>query len=222
MLASADGRIVVDGWPLSAAGRGEYEDVNASYEPEGWICGRVTMESFAGALRPDAEVAREHTGGAAREDFIAPGEHGSFAFAVDPSGRLSRESSDIRGDHVVAVLSARVSDGYLAFLRGRGVSYLLAGASEVDLLLAFEKIGARFGVRAHAAGGRRTDQRRDAARGADRRGEPPPLRRWWTGAPGRPRSSTETTPLRTGSCSKPWSGAPTTCSGCATSVGGAG
>jgi len=35
----------------------------------------------------------------------------------------------------------------VAFLRERGVSYLLAGAHDVDLTLALEKIGARFGVR---------------------------------------------------------------------------
>ena len=48
---------------------------------------------------------------------------------------------------MVAVLSERVSDEYLAFLRERGVSYLLAGARDVDLPLALEKIGARFCVR---------------------------------------------------------------------------
>jgi riboflavin biosynthesis pyrimidine reductase len=47
---------------------------------------------------------------------------------------------------VVAILSERVSDEYLAFLRERGVSYLLAGTRDVDLPLALEKIGARFGV----------------------------------------------------------------------------
>ena len=147
MMASVDGRIVVDGWPMSPEGRREYERVHASYEPNGWICGRVTMEPFAGGVRPEAEVAREHAGGAPREDFRAPGEHDSFAFAIDPSGRLAWESSDIDGDHVVAILSERVSDEYLAFLRERGVSYLLAGARDVDLALALEKVGARFGVR---------------------------------------------------------------------------
>jgi len=82
-----------------------------------------------------------------REDFVAPGKHDSFAFAVDASGRLAWESSDISGDHVVAILSERVSDTYLASLRERGVSYLLAGADDVDLRLALEKIGDRFGVR---------------------------------------------------------------------------
>jgi 2,5-diamino-6-(ribosylamino)-4(3H)-pyrimidinone 5'-phosphate reductase len=60
MAASLDGRIVVDAWPESAAAaaRRQYELVHASYESDGWICGRVTMEPFAGGLRPDADVAR--------------------------------------------------------------------------------------------------------------------------------------------------------------------
>jgi 2,5-diamino-6-(ribosylamino)-4(3H)-pyrimidinone 5'-phosphate reductase len=106
----------------------------------------VTMEPFAGATRPDAEVAPEHTG-PRRDDFVAPGAHESFAFAIDASGRLAWTTNDIDGDHVVAVLSERVSDEYLAFLRERGVSYLLAGARDVDLGLALDRIGARFGVR---------------------------------------------------------------------------
>lgn len=147
MMASVDGRIVVDGWPDSGEGRRQYEQVHASYEPDGWICGRITMEPFAGGVRSEDEVAREHADGAPREDFRAPGEFDSFAFAIDPRGRLAWESSDIDGDHVVAILSERVSDAYLAFLRERGVSYLLAGARDVDLPLALERIGAAFGVR---------------------------------------------------------------------------
>ena len=155
MLASVDGRIVAGGWPLSAEARRHYEQVHASYDPDGWICGRVTMEPFAKRVRAEAEVAREHAGGAARDDFVARGEYDSFAFAVDPSGRLAWESNDIDGDHVVAILSERVSDQYLAFLRDRGVSYLLVGARDpsagsgqgVDLAAALAKIGDRFGVR---------------------------------------------------------------------------
>jgi len=149
MAASIDGRIVVDGWPesVSAAVRREYEKVHESYDADGWICGRVTMEPFAGAVRSDADVAREYLGAAAREDFIAPGKHDSFAFAIDASGRLAWRSNDIGGDHVVAILSERVADDYLAFLRERDVSYLLAGARDVDLELALKKIGSRFGVR---------------------------------------------------------------------------
>ncbi|HEX9939179.1 MAG TPA: RibD family protein [Longimicrobium sp.] len=147
MIASLDGRILTDGWPLSDEGRREYEVVHESYDPDAWICGRVTMqEHFAQGLRPDDEIAREHHG-APRDDYRAPGEHPSFAFAVDASGRLAWETSDIDGDHVVTILSQRVSDEYLAFLRERGVSYLLAGEKDVDLPLALEKIAAGYGVR---------------------------------------------------------------------------
>ena len=147
MMTSLDGRILTDGWPLSPEGRRQYEMVHAGYAPDGWLCGRVTMEQhFAQRVRSGAEVAQEHRG-APREDFVAPGEHESFAFAVDTRGHLVWDASDIDGDHVVAVLSERVSDEYLGVLRERGVSYLLAGAREVDLALALEKIGARFPVR---------------------------------------------------------------------------
>ena len=146
MTTSIDGRIVVDGWPDPAAVRREYEAVHASYGADGWLCGRVTMEPFAGGVRGEDEVAREHSGGR-REDFVAPGDHDSFAFAIDASGRLAWDTNDIDGDHVVAILSERVSEDYLAGLRERGVSYLLAGARDVDLAAALEKIGERFGVR---------------------------------------------------------------------------
>jgi 2,5-diamino-6-(ribosylamino)-4(3H)-pyrimidinone 5'-phosphate reductase len=148
MMTSVDGRIVVDGWPLSAEARQQYDLVHASYEPDAWICGRVTMEPFAKRVRSEEEVARERdTAAAPRDDFRAPGDYDSFAFAIDAHGRLAWESNDVDGDHVVAILSERVSDEYLAFLRERGVSYLFAGSRDVDLSVALEKIGAHFEVR---------------------------------------------------------------------------
>jgi len=146
MAASVDGRIVADKWPDAPAVRREYEQIHASYAADGWMCGRVTMEPFAGGARSDADVARQYDG-RAREDFVAPGAHESFAVVIDPRGRLAWETNDIDGDHVIAVLCERVSDEYLAFLRERGVSFVLAGKNDVDLALALEKIGARFGVR---------------------------------------------------------------------------
>ncbi|HYE58835.1 MAG TPA: dihydrofolate reductase family protein [Rhodothermales bacterium] len=146
MAASVDGRIVVDGWPAADEVTRQYEAVHAEYAPDGWLCGRVTMEPFARRLRSDEEVARQHTGGS-REDFVAPAAHGPFAFALDPSGRLEWPSGDLDGDHVVAILTERVSDEHLAALRERGVSYVLAGAGEADLPLALEKVAGLFGVR---------------------------------------------------------------------------
>ena len=99
---------------------------------------------FAAGVRSEAELADEHTGGT-REDYVVPGNHDSFAFAVDPRGKLLWNSGDIAGDHVVAILSDRVADEYVASLRESGVSYFFAGQKELDLSLALTKI-ARLGV----------------------------------------------------------------------------
>jgi 2,5-diamino-6-(ribosylamino)-4(3H)-pyrimidinone 5'-phosphate reductase len=44
MMSSVDGRILVEGWPLSREGGRQYEEVHSTYEPDAWLCGRVTME----------------------------------------------------------------------------------------------------------------------------------------------------------------------------------
>jgi len=148
MMGSIDGRILTEGWPMSGEGRTQYELVHASYDADGWLCGRVTMQQhFAQGVRSDAEIAREYTGDAPRDDHRAPGDFDSFAFIADSHGRLVWETNDIDGDHVVVLLAAHVSDEYLASLRERGVSYVIAGEREVDLGVALEKIAVQYGVR---------------------------------------------------------------------------
>jgi 2,5-diamino-6-(ribosylamino)-4(3H)-pyrimidinone 5'-phosphate reductase len=147
MASSIDGRVVVDGWPKRSeeAVHREYERIHDRYDCDGWMCGRITMEPFAGGVRSESEVAREYSGDA-REDFVA-GDYESYAFAIDPSGRLAWGSNDVNGDHVVAIVSEKVSDEYLRFLRERGVSYLIAGGKDIDFEMALRKIHERFGVK---------------------------------------------------------------------------
>jgi riboflavin biosynthesis pyrimidine reductase len=155
MMASVDGRIVSDGWPELGKGWSEYERTGATFEADAWMCGRVTMEHFVGGVREPAEVARESASppsDAPRSDFVALGANAPYAVALDPSGRLLWETNEIGGDHIVAVLSERVPDDYLALLRKRGVSYLLVGArggkgTDLDLSAALEKFVTVFGVR---------------------------------------------------------------------------
>src|SRR5688572_17623461 len=106
MAMSIDGRIVVGGWPNGSAVRREYERIHTPYQADAWMCGRITMEPFAGATRSDADVKREHVG-TPRDDHVAPRAHESFAVAIDPRGRLAWDKNDIEGDHVVTVLSER-------------------------------------------------------------------------------------------------------------------
>jgi riboflavin biosynthesis pyrimidine reductase len=147
MMTSLDGRIVTEGWPVSNEARNQYELVHNSFDSDGWICGRVTFqEHFADGVRSEADVARKYDG-PPREDFVAPGDHDSYAFAVDSHGKLAWDSNDIDGDHVVAIVSEHVSEEYLESLRAKNVSYILAGAPEVDLARALDTIGEKFNVK---------------------------------------------------------------------------
>jgi hypothetical protein len=121
MATAVDGRIVTAGWPTREAISREYERIHGEYDADAWMCGRTTMEPFAGRVRSDAEVAAGRTGTAPRDDFRGPGAFASYAIAVDPRGKLLWQSGDISRDHVIArtpalidelsVLVAPVADG---------------------------------------------------------------------------------------------------------------
>lgn len=147
MMTSLDGRIVTARWPNLGGGRREYEAIHATYDADAWMCGRITMEPFAGGLRDTGKRMSAAETPGPRTDFVAPHASTHYAVAIDPSGRLAWESSEIDGDHVIAVLSERVPDEYLAFLRDQKVSYLFAGATDFDLRLALGKLRSVFGIR---------------------------------------------------------------------------
>ena len=86
MAASIDGRIVTRGWPDGDVVRREYERIHAQYDADAWLCGRTTMEPMAGRVRSEDEVSRQNESDASRDDFVAPGDFGSYAIAVDASG----------------------------------------------------------------------------------------------------------------------------------------
>ena len=143
MLPSIDGRIVIRDWKLKNATR-EYERTAATFDADAWIIGRISMEPYAGKARVPARTKRERI---AREDFIAGHDASSYAIAIDPSGKLRWEKSDIDGEHVIAILTEAVTDDYLAFLQAKGVSYLFGGKSRIDLPKVLQKLRSRFGIR---------------------------------------------------------------------------
>jgi 2,5-diamino-6-(ribosylamino)-4(3H)-pyrimidinone 5'-phosphate reductase len=151
MMTTLDGRIDAARWPDVGPARAEYEQTSDALDAPAWMCGRVTMQEFADGVRSREEAGADArpADAAERPDHTAPGEHTSYAIALDPSGRLLWESGEIDGDHVVAVLSTRVSDPYLDGLRTAGVSYVLVGPGEggdLDLVAALEKLTDRFGI----------------------------------------------------------------------------
>ncbi len=142
MGPSVDGRIVVDKWPNLDAVFAEYERTAELLEGDAWMIGRVSMAPYAGKAKVPKQKAKFP-----RVDFVAEHSAESFAIAIDSSGKLRWRANDIDGEHVIAVLTERVSDDYLAFLRGKQISYVFGGKTEVNLARVLEKLGSKFGIK---------------------------------------------------------------------------
>ena len=129
---------------LSPAGRGEYEATAATYQSNAWMCGRVTMAGFANGTPPASAATAPAI---SKNDYIAPHPQTSFAIALDPAGKLYWARNEIDGDHLITVLTEKVSDDYLAHLRTAGISYLFAGPDRIDLPMVLDKLAAAFPIK---------------------------------------------------------------------------
>jgi len=144
MSPSIDGRIVATKWGILRSLSAEYERTAQTFDADAWIIGRISMEPYAGKTRvPHGKVKRRIP----RRDFVADSDAESYAIAIDPSGKLTWKSNAIGGEHVITVLSERVSDDYLAFLQSKGISYLFGGRTSIDLKKVLVKLGTEFGIR---------------------------------------------------------------------------
>lgn len=139
MMASVDGKILTKNWSgtsLSKKTSKLYETIHKKYNSQAWMCGRVTME------RDFADGLYTHKGEQIKDakDHIADKNATSFAIAIDASGKLAWKENNIDGDHIVEILTEEVSQAYIDYLKGLGISYLFAGKTEIDLKLAIQKI----------------------------------------------------------------------------------
>jgi len=144
MLPSIDGRIVTSNWNAGPVFTTEYERTAATFEADAWIIGRISMEPYAGKARLPRRRRQERI---PRLDFVAVANAGSYAIAIDPSGKLTWKTNAIDEEHVITVLTEDVPDHYLAFLQEKGVSYLFGGKTKIDLELVLGKLAKEFGIR---------------------------------------------------------------------------
>jgi 2,5-diamino-6-(ribosylamino)-4(3H)-pyrimidinone 5'-phosphate reductase len=139
VLSSVDRKI--DGAALDAiTGHGEYEATGAKLEGDAWICGRTTMRQHL------ADSASNTPAGP--QPVFTPRRADSYAIGVDTLGKLQWSSCDLDGDHLVCVLSERAPADYLTMLREKGISYVVAGESSVNLAETVDQLGEHFGIRA--------------------------------------------------------------------------
>jgi len=57
----------------------------------------------------------------------------TWGIFLDAKGKAVWARSDVGGDAILVILTEAVSDSHLAGLRADGVSYIFAGATEIDL-----------------------------------------------------------------------------------------
>jgi len=158
MVTSIDGKVTGDFLfsPECVGATEIYYRLNRELRADGFICGRVTMESsFTGGWYPDlAEYEGISLGEDAKKDFVAESLSGFYAVAFDTHGSLGWKSNRIidpdgdvgyDGAQIIEVLSEEVDKRYLAYLRSMGISYIFAGEKSVDVALALSKLKTLFG-----------------------------------------------------------------------------
>ncbi len=160
MLTSLDGKIMGNYMDLSACEpAGElFYDIAFGDEPfyrhQGWLSGRVTTDdNFTHYRTPDLDPAAPPV---PPGDFIA-GKAPMYYVSVDPRGVLGWQENTVTYEtttaQVIEVLTGQASNAYKAFLRQKGISYLLAGEDKLDYALLLEKLKGLFGIQVLMLGG---------------------------------------------------------------------
>ena len=132
--------------PESTEARERYGKFRATFNSNAILYGTTTMldfcEGYVSAL-PQAEPI-------ARKDYIAPHDEKSYVIAIDRHGKLAYSKSYLERhglrQHIVEVLTERVTDKYLAYLKNLGISYIFAGLSDLDCETAMVKLKEKLGI----------------------------------------------------------------------------
>ncbi len=146
MCTTIDGKILGNRWGKFPGGIDSatlFETTAASFGIGAWLVGTTTMDEFDG---PKVKLPRARSP-VMRQDHIAHKKAKRLAIGADARGVLRFQDSEVQGDHVVLLVTDRVSDDYLAHLQAAGVSYLFCGRKGIDLHVALRKLGSAFRLR---------------------------------------------------------------------------
>ena len=143
MLGSVDGKIKQNIWGLKDHHK-YFEEPAAKIQADAWLVGRVTMQEFSSKKQIPPSKGRVSI---PKEDFVADQPARRFAVVIDPSGKCTWDTNMVSTEHVIEVLTEKVSARYLAHLREKAVSYIFGGKTELDLKLVVQKLFTHFGIR---------------------------------------------------------------------------
>ncbi|SAL22421.1 5-amino-6-(5-phosphoribosylamino)uracil reductase [Caballeronia sordidicola] len=143
MMSSVDGRSLTDGWHLDFASD-LYENTAATFQADGWICGRVTMQEIAHGDGYPKGLAEEPV---PRANHFARRDADQYAISIDPKGLVEWKSDTALKSHVIEVVTEQVADDYLAYLQSIGVSYVFGGKTDIDLDHVVQTLAQELGVK---------------------------------------------------------------------------
>ena len=144
MVASVDGRTLTSRWrPEDLGRRAVFERLHERLGVDAWLVGRVTGQEYAKRDAYPHHSDQRYP----RECWFARRDAPAYGVVLDAQGKIAWGRADIGNDPIVVVLTEQVSDAHLAGLREDGVSYIFAGAHELDLGLAIEILNRELGIK---------------------------------------------------------------------------
>lgn len=150
ILSAVNGKISGPfmGMPGTRTMSAEYARIREAYQADGWLYGTVTTKEFTQHRKP---VLKETITAVPEGDYIADKNASLYYISVDAAGEIGWESGTFRKEgrpdsHVIEILTGQTPVVYRAYLREHGVSYILAGESELDCTIAAEKLYSLFGI----------------------------------------------------------------------------
>jgi riboflavin biosynthesis pyrimidine reductase len=143
MLGSLDGKIKQDIWALKDSAK-YFEEPAAKIKTDAWVVGRTTMQEFSSKKKHTLTTRRVNI---PKEDFVAETQAKGYAVVIDPAGKCFWDTNQVSTEHVIEVLTERVSSRYLDHLQSKNVSYIFGGKAELDLDLVLRKLYKLFAIR---------------------------------------------------------------------------
>ena len=149
ILSSLDGKINGPFMASRATGllASEYGKIRTEMDADAWLYGTTTVKEFLNFREP----VLDQNACVPDVDFVAGDETKPYFVALDVKGELGWESGRFANKgrkeaHVIEILTEATSPAYRAYLRERGVSYILAGKTELDCETAMDKLHRLFHI----------------------------------------------------------------------------
>lgn len=161
MMNSLDGKIIGNyfGTERGREYIAKYWQYHDEMDARAAIYGRVTFLDYDWLLEENNElVLPQAVSPVERTDYVVDAGAERYCIAVDGSGRLAWKTNrnegaadythnrSCRTSHIITVLTQKVSDAYLQYLKDRKISYIFGGEEAPDLHVVTEKLYRLFGI----------------------------------------------------------------------------